>query len=89
MTDLIQLTDTEIAAVAGGAITQSISIVASQSNSSSVTQSATAVNTGAVSATASGTGSTAAAAGAEASNIALVSQTNAIVASNSIRFGHH
>jgi hypothetical protein len=89
MTDLIQLTDTEIAAVAGGAIGQGINITASQSNTSSVTQSATAVNTGAVSATASGTGSTAAAAGAEASNVALVSQTNAIVASNSIRFGRH
>jgi hypothetical protein len=88
MTDLIQLTDTEIAAVAGGAIGQGITIQASQSNSSTVSQSATATNTGAVSATA-GAGGLAAAVGAEASNVALVSQTNAIVASNSVRFGRH
>ena len=50
MTDLIQLSDVEIAAVSGGA--QSIYISASQSNSSSVTQSASASNYGAVSATA-------------------------------------
>jgi hypothetical protein len=60
MTDLIQLSDTEIAAVAGGAIDQSIYISASQSNTSSVTQSATATNYGNVSATASGAYSTAA-----------------------------
>jgi hypothetical protein len=44
MTDLIQLSDAEIAAVAGGAIDQSISISATQTNSSYVSQSATATN---------------------------------------------
>jgi hypothetical protein len=89
MSELVQLTDAEIAAVAGGAISQSISISASQTNSSSITQSASATNTGAVTATASGYGALAAAAGAEASNTALVRQGNAIAASNSIRFGRH
>lgn len=84
MNDLIQLTEAEIAAVAGGQ-TQSISIYATQSNSSSVSQYATAYNYGPVTATASGYGALAAAAGAEASNTALVSQSNSIKASNSIR----
>jgi len=83
MSELIQLTDAEIAGVSGG-IYQAISISASQSNSSSVTQSATATNTGAVTATASGAGATAAAAGAEASNAALVSQRNSISAVNAV-----
>jgi hypothetical protein len=85
MTDLIQLSDTEIAAVAGGAIDQSIYISASQSNTSSVTQTATATNYGAVTATASGYGALAAAVGAQASNTALVSQSNSISATNSVR----
>ena len=85
MTDLIQLSDAEIAAVAGGAIDQSISISASQSNSSTVSQTASASNSGAVTATASGAGSTAAAAGAEANNTAVVRQANAIAAANSVR----
>jgi hypothetical protein len=85
MTDLIQLSDAEIATVAGGAIDQDISIYASQSNSSSVSQTATATNYGNVTATASGYGALAAAAGAEASNTALVSQRNSISASNSVR----
>jgi hypothetical protein len=89
MTDMILLTDAEIAAVAGGAITQSISIAASQSNSSTVNQTATATNSGAVTATATGAGATAAAVGASASNYAEVSQANIIVASNSVRFGRH
>ena len=89
MTDLIQLTDVEIAAVAGGAIWQSIDIDASQSNTSTVTQTATASNTGRVTATATGTGAIAAAVGATASNFAAVSQINVIVAVNSARFGHH
>jgi len=89
MTDLIQLSEAEIAAVAGGAIDQSISISASQSNTSNVSQSATATNSGAVTATANGYGATAAAAGAEASNFASVSQRNSISASNSVRFGRH
>jgi hypothetical protein len=84
MTHLIQLSDAEIAAVAGGAIDQSISISATQTNSSSISQSATASNSGAVTATAS-YGGTAVAIGAAASNTALVSQTNAIFASNSVR----
>jgi len=86
MTDLIQLSDVEIAAVAGGVITQSVSISASQSNTSSVTQSATATNRGNVSATASGAYATAAAVGASASNYADVSQRNSISATNSVRF---
>jgi hypothetical protein len=82
MTDLIQLSDLEITAVAGGAQTNDIS----QSNSSSVTQSATATNSGAVTATVgAGSGNTAAAAGAEASNTALVFQSNHARASNSVR----
>jgi len=64
MTDLVLLTDTEIAVVSGGAISQSISITATQRNNSSVSQSATAVNSGKVTATASGTDATAAAVGA-------------------------
>jgi len=85
MTDLIQLSDAEIAAVAGGAISQSLTVSATQSNSSDISQSATAVNYGAVTATASGYGATAAAVGAAANNYAAVSQTNAILALNSVR----
>jgi hypothetical protein len=89
MTDLIQLTDLEIAAVAGGAISQSASVSAIQSNSSSVSQSATATNSGAVSAsTGAGNGNTAAAAGAEANNLAVVTQVNVARASNSVRIRH-
>ena len=82
MSDLIQLSDVEIAAVAGGVAT----VTATQSNSSSVTQTATATNSGAVSAT-NGAGSfnTAAAAGAEASNFAEVSQVNVARATNHTR----
>jgi hypothetical protein len=89
MTDMSLLTDAEIAAVAGGAISQSISISATQRNSSTVTQSATATNSGAVTANATGAGATAAAVGASASNFAAVSQANIIAASNSVRFGRH
>src|SRR5438270_4198628 len=81
MTELIQLTDVEIAEVAGG-VSQSISISASQSNSSSISQSASATNSGAVTATATGTGARAAAVGASATNTAIVRQSNAIVAAN-------
>jgi len=84
MTDLIQLSDTEIAAVAGGAIDQSLSVSATQSNSSSISQSASATNYGAVTATASGYGALAAAAGAEANNVATVSQANIISATNAV-----
>ena len=68
MSDLIQLSDVEIAAVAGG-----VAIVsADQSNSSSVSQTASATNSGAVSATnGAGSNNVAAAAGAEASNTAI------------------
>jgi len=89
MNDLIVLTDVEIAAVAGGVITQSISISASQSNSSSVSQSATATNSGAVSASATGTNATAAAVGASSINFAAVSQANVVAAANILRFGRH
>jgi hypothetical protein len=85
MTDLILLTDAEIAAVSGGAISQSISVSATQTNSSSVSQTSSASNSGAVTATASGSGATAAAAGAESNNTALVFQSNAIVAANSVK----
>ena len=89
MTELIQLSDVEIAEVAGGAVSQSISISASQSNTSTITQTATATNSGAVTAAAAGSGATAAAIGAAASNTAEVYQTNAIVAANifSVRRG--
>jgi hypothetical protein len=83
MTDLLQLTDVEIAAVAGGAISQSASVSAHQSNSSSVSQTAAATNSGAVSATnGAGNGNTAAAVGASSSNVALVTQVNVARASN-------
>ena len=68
MTELIQLSDVEIAEVAGGAVIQA--------NISRVTQTANATNYGTVSATANGAGGLAAAAGAEATNTALVSQAN-------------
>lgn len=82
MSDLIQLSDVEIAAVAGGLAFVS----ADQSNSSTVTQTATATNSGAVSAT-NGAGSfnTAAAAGAEADNTAIVTQVNVARATNHTR----
>jgi len=86
MTTLIQLSDAEVAAVAGGQLSQSISITARQSNSSSVTQSASATNSGRVTATA-GAGGTAAAVGASATNLAAVRQTNAVIAVNFARFG--
>jgi len=87
MSDLVQLTEAEIAAVSGGF--QSISISATQTNSSSVSQSATATNSGAVSATANGSGGLAAAVGAQSSNTALVLQSNRISANNYARFGRH
>jgi phage tail sheath gpL-like len=88
MNDLIQLSDAEIAAVAGG-VFQSIDIDASQSNTSTITQSATATNSGAVSAT-SGAGSynTTVAVGALASNTALVEQANSIRATNVFSVRH-
>jgi hypothetical protein len=89
MTDLILLTDAEVAAVAGGAIDQSISVSASQSNSSSAYQSAYAYNSGAVTATASGTYALAAAAGAESGNYAAVSQANVVAAANVVRSGRY
>jgi hypothetical protein len=89
MTDMSLLTDAEIAAVAGGAISQSISISATQRNSSTVTQTATATNSGRVTATATGTATLAVAVGAEANNTAVVSQANVVAASNSIQFGFH
>jgi hypothetical protein len=88
MSDLIQLTDAEIATVAGGnysdPITASASATASynsQSNTSTVTQSATASNS--YSPVTAVTGSydpyaTTVAVGALASNTALVSQSNSI-----------
>ena len=83
MSDLIQLSDVEIAAVAGGLAFVS----ADQSNSSTVTQTASATNSGAVSASnGAGSGNTAAAAGAEADNTAVVTQVNVARASNRFSF---
>jgi len=87
MTDPIPLTDAEITAVAGGAIYQDIYISASQRNTSSVTESATAVNSGRVTATASSYDAVAIAVGAEARNTALVAQLNVIAAVNAVRLG--
>jgi len=89
MTELVELTDAEIEAVAGGT-KQIINIYATQSNSSTVTQTASATNSGSVSATA-GAGGTAAAAGAESSNIAMLSQANLIVVTTTVagHNGHH
>ena len=86
MNDLIQLTEAEVAAVAGGVVSQSISISATQSNTSSITQTATATNSGTVTATASGAGARAAAVGAAASNFASVRQSNSIRAANVVVF---
>jgi hypothetical protein len=81
MTDLIQLSDLELAAVAGGAQSNTIT----QTNTSHVTQTATATNSGAVTASVGiGSNNTAAAAGATASNFALVVQSNHARASNSV-----
>ena len=86
MTDLIQLNDVEIAAVAGGYdIYQSASVYAYQSNSSYVSQSADATNYGNVSASnGAGSGNVAAAVGASANNTAIVTQVNAALALNRI-----
>ena len=87
MTDLIQLDDVEIAADAGGDPSQSASVYAEQYNSSSVGQYASAYNEGAVSASnGAGSGNIAAAVGASASNTAIVTQVNAALALNRIRF---
>jgi hypothetical protein len=84
MTDLILLSDAEISAVAGGVISQSIDLDATQRNTSIVTQRATAINSARVTATATGTGALAAAAGAEAINTAVVTQANLIVVRNNL-----
>ena len=84
MTDLIQLDDVEIAAVAGGVQTNTIT----QTNTSTATQTAPATNSGAVTAsiTGGGAGATVAAVGASATNTVLVYQSNRARASNSVRF---
>jgi hypothetical protein len=84
MSDMIPLTETELDLVAGGY--QNIYISASQSNSSSVSQTATAYNYGAVTASGGGYDSTTVAVGALASNTALVYQSNAISARNSFHY---
>ena len=68
MSDLVQLTDAELDLVSGGAVVQV--------NYSSISQSASATNSGGVAASATGSGSTAIAIGAAASNEAIVSQAN-------------
>jgi len=65
---LIELTDAELGLVSGGLV--------AQVNYSSISQSATATNSGTVTASATGADSTAIAIGAAASNTALVEQFN-------------
>ena len=74
MSDLVQLTDAEVDLVAGGQLSAGEAAKAGlvQANISTITQSASAANSGAV--TASGSG--AIAIGAAASNTALVGQEN-------------
>jgi hypothetical protein len=82
------LTDAEIAAVAGGAIAQSISIAVTQRNTSVITQTTTAINSSSV-VTATATDALAVAVGAEATNAAVVSQANVVAAINCLVLGHH
>jgi len=82
MTELVPLTDADVAAVCGGAVTQTITIRATERNTSTVTQSATATNSGRITATASGMLAVAAAVGAVSSNTAVVSQSNVLLALN-------
>jgi len=87
MTSPVVLTDAEAALVSGGAITQTISISASQRNTSSVLETAVATNSGRVTATAAGVRVLAAAVGAESSNTAVVIQANVIETLNIVRLG--
>jgi hypothetical protein len=103
MTDLIQLTDAEIAGVSGGILNQSISVDATQTNNATVNQTANSTNNGSVSASLSsnggaggltggaggGGGSTVAASGSSASNYSSVFQKNSISASNRQSFHIH
>ena len=95
MTDLIQLTDAEIAGVSGGILNQSIYISATQTNNATVNQTANSTTNGNTSATLSadggsgvtggaggGGGATVAASGSSASNASLLAQRNSISASN-------
>ena len=75
MSDLVQLTDAEVDLVSGGFV--------AQVNYSSISQSASATNSGGVAASATGSGSTAIAIGAAASNTAVVEQANVF----RVRFG--
>ena len=70
MSDLVQLTDAELDLVSGGQLVQV--------NYSSISQSASATNSGAVAASATGMNSTAIAIGAAASNTAVVEQLNLV-----------
>jgi hypothetical protein len=89
MTDLIQLNDVEIAAVAGGAIPQSASASANPSALTLLNFTAAATNSGAASATnGTGSGNTAAASGAESSTTGVFTQVNMVQASNSLRISH-
>jgi hypothetical protein len=87
MTSPVVLTDAEAALVSGGAIFQTITISASQRNTSSVSEIAVATNSGRVTATASGVRALAAAVGAEASNTAAVIQASVVETLNIVRFG--
>ena len=87
MTRPVVLTDAEAALVSGGAISQTITISAFQRNTSSVSETAVATNSGRVTATASGVSVLAAAVGAESSNTALVIQASVVETLNIVRLG--
>jgi hypothetical protein len=89
MTNLTMLTDAETAEVSGGtvAITQAISITATQTGISSVSEVESVSNSGRVTATVSGTGTVSAVSGAFASNIAVVSQANVVALLANLRIG--
>ena len=74
MTNPVPLTGVEIAAVSGGALTQSVSISATQSSISTVSESVTASNSGSVTAIVNGMVSVTSDAGA------MVRHTEAILA---------
>jgi len=87
MADLVPLTDAEITAVAGGAITQTVSIDITQHSTSTVTASASATNAGPVTATVAGSRIHAAMVRANRAHIVAVSQIRVSTILNTIHFG--
>jgi len=87
MTDLTRLTDAEIAAVAGGAATQTVSVAVTGQSTSNVTTSATATNAGGVTATTVRSLITAAEARANHVNIAEVRRFHVFAALHAVHFG--